>query len=289
MAKHLEIINENNNVIIDDQFKIPMLIWKGVIRCDVARPWINPDYYDYWIRMYSSGDWTGSTTIFDIALEDAPFLSWFPFDNGNDFSPKKLKEISSQLFVAIRSVSGDMCKVGVGISRIKDPNDPNKERISFKVRGETIIQNDEIVVAVYSHYPLRPRNHSLTIYNEQGLLIYDALRPPLHFLGSMYGGVDASRNPAAVYNMPLPPEIDPIHVLMTGKSTLPYWAAYRIHSGGVSWADTQYKAVLSFPDSRNAQVTLWRVRGVNGNNSSYARNLFFENLIYCPYPMGNYF
>lgn len=282
VADYLKITNDNNNVIIDDSYNTPMLIYKGVIPTNIDNSFnVNTNIYSYWVFEYWRPNWTG---YIDIKYVKDPAELGFV---SSSWGPPQLAEIEKSLIVGVKSLSGDIAVKGTAILIRRQEEDGTYAYI-LRVRTYSDVQNANVEIVVYSAWELKSKNLGFSIYNETGKLIYDVMRPPMHYIGSMYGNVNAANTIAATYDMGMPPNIDSRYCYLTCKSATPYYAAYRIHAGGVSWADTTYKAVLSFPSPSSARVQLVRVNTVAGNNSSYSRNLYFENLIYCPYPNGVY-
>ncbi|ENX33530.1 hypothetical protein F889_02191 [Acinetobacter colistiniresistens] len=277
MAKHIELVNTNGNIIIDDQYTVPMLLWRGFVK---ATDYIRVDSSSLFSeihRQYTLYDWSGR-----VRFHEGDDASGMPFDS-SDYSLPANRERSASFIVAVRQKDGYACTGGAAAGL-------DTATGKFFVQAYVYCEaNVDVEVCIYTPLKLRPSKHTVAVYNAAGDLIYDVMKPPLHFLGGLHGGVDARNNPAAQYNVNLPPNIESQHVFITSNSAMPFYAAYRITSNNIQFASTNYKAVMTFPSSSQAQVTLWRMSTVGGNNNSISTNTFFENLIYCPYPLGKYF
>jgi hypothetical protein len=104
----------------------------------------------------------------------------------------------------------------------------------------------------------------------------------------MRGELNVWQYEAGRFEMAIPEGVLPEHCFITNMSGTPYYSAYRIHSGGVSWGETGFKSVMTFPTPSLLRVQVVRVQDFQGSNSAFGYGGYFENLVYCPYPYGLY-
>lgn len=286
VAKYAEITNQDNVVVIDDSNPIPMLIYKGVAHPTANNPMpkiafdgseiIISDVRYYYVSWFN---WVEHVTIFETSD-----LNAIPFDISSDITDAQLMEIAESLLVACRCNNGGYgMKSTMSFTRVN-----GVYKLVANIQCE--VNTGEVEFCVYStNASLKPhKGLRCCFFNQDGKMVFDFLKPPLHILGNCYGGVNATSDPAATYTFAVPDGIDSRYAYITTRSAIPWYGAYKIGSS-VSYACTNYKAILTFPNSSTAVVTLRRVSAVNGSNSATAINMFFENLIYCPYPLGKYF
>ncbi|WP_284084012.1 hypothetical protein [Acinetobacter nosocomialis] len=282
MVKHIELLNGNDKVVVDDQYSTPMLIYKGVITTSVDNTVKPADYIQYWIPMYWKGPWKGNVNIKD---EENPFNVGFM---SYDYSDEKLAEITSSLVVACRPIGGDYATSAQAIFYKNTDKNTGKVTYRLTVSAMSEIQNSTVEVCVYSFFELKPKKLGLTVKDANGRLIYDVMRPPMHFLGACVGTPDVWQDVAAVYNFTMPPNVDSRYAYLTSKSASPFFAAMKFQSSGINYAETVFKSVMSFPSPTQAKVVVRRANYVAGSSNAYAISLYFENMIYCPYPAGIY-
>ena len=126
----------------------------------------------------------------------------------------------------------------------------------------------------------------MLVYNAQQELVFDALKGYLQHVGTLHGGVrvGAGVGVAATYTLALPATVNQQHfIYFPAFHPFHFYAAYRISSSGVSYASTHYRPVLSFPNATTLQVQLVAQRNVSGYTNHNLTQVFFENIIYCPY------
>ena len=109
-------------------------------------------------------------------------------------------------------------------------------------------------------------------------------------VGTLNGNVNVGANVsvAATFTVTTPPNLNQQHLYISQRSTLPFYAAYRISSGGVSYASTIYRPVSTFTNATTLRVQLIAQRNVSGSNSAQSYSGFFENVIYCPFESDIY-
>lgn len=265
MAKYLEIRNANNNVIVDDDYKVAKFLYRGsfMTSWEIFDPWVINDglVFRHWTR-YSV-----------IKFKDFSDLG---FTEGLEW-----KDVIGDLMVFARSPSGNAFKADVFITKYSNQTEWNLE-----VRVGSDKPYFEVEFCLYTMSDMKPCSMGAQAFNENGELVFDAMRGYLQVVGSMYGGVNVRNNPAAVYEMKIPEGLNMDNVFISHRSALPYYEAYRINSGGVSFAQTYFYPVMSFKDSTTLVVKLEQQNPVSGNNSASAYNAYYENVIYCPYPSG---
>lgn len=272
VAKYIEIINDNKIVVIDDTYLAPKLIARLTIDTNFTRP------EDQWaIPMYATWKTTGTHYI-----KETNTLRELGFDY--DDTSEAISEINSTLFVFARSLTGRGLKV---TARVSKSGTTGKYVISIKLDSD--ILGDEAEVCLYSASPkLQPLPYGMAAYNEKGEMVFDALRGVLQNIGTIGGGVNVWQDPAAVYTIDVPTDIKKEDVFISFRSGMPYYSAYKISSGGVSYGDTNYEPIMDMTQKGKIIVRLIRQRYVAGNNSSYGYGGYFENVICCTQPPGIY-
>lgn len=265
MAKYLEIRNANNNVIVDDDYKVAKFLYRQAI----MTTWqetnqaaiVDGAVFRYW-------------TVFVVkkfnSFEELGFVAGLEWD-----------AVVSSFMLFARSSSGLPFRASLNL--IKYLNDP---QWTLELRIGSDHSYFEVEYCIYTMQDMQPCSMGAQAFNERGELMFDAMRGYLQVVGSMYGGVDVRNNPAAIYEMKIPEGLNMDNVFISHRSALPYYSAYKIGSGGVSHAQTYFYPVMSFKDSTTLVVKLEHQNPVGGNNSATAYNAYYENVIYCPYPSG---
>lgn len=284
MVKHIEITNDARRVIIDDQFSVPMLIAKATVRTtrltDNPRP---PGFYR--IPFFATLPWTGNIMIkrgkreaFDIEL---PLIS-----AAATLAEQReiMFKFSSSLIVAGRCADGDYATIPIAYFFYYADTD----EFALFLEAQHELQGGVTDVVVYAAGGIRPKRETLAVFNSDGKLLFDARMPPLMYIGSIYGQLEVWRTVAGTFTINLPPDVDKLHVYVTQRSGAPFYSAYNIHSGGVSYGQTTFKKIITFPVPGKVAVQYVRVNYVEGSNSAYGYGGCFENIIYCPYPEGAY-
>lgn len=287
MAKFIELMNEANNVVIDDAYNVPMLLKRGVVSTVTSNyvPKYDPNNSE-WFFNYARFDWLGQVIVQTWSVpEEIPYGANVNSSMTVDEIRARLEEVSYDMFVAVRSgVEGYGAIAKASFDYVS-----STQLFRLIIRCESELNGNSVGYALYTYTPLKPISPTVAVFAENGSLIYDVRRPPMIFLGSLYGNLNLKQDIAGIFNFTLPNGINPNDVYVTNKSGAPFYSAYKIHSGGVSFASTPFKTVLTFPAANMATATVRRVKSVSGSNGPTYYGGFFENLIYCPYPMGNYF
>lgn len=265
MAKYLEIRNANNNVVIDDQYNVAKFLYRdSAITSGVVAPvFVVIDGNNFIYR----------TTHIVKVFKNFQALG---FADGLNYV-----DIVGDLMLFTRSPSGKPFKAKLQLVYYRDRDEWELELMVGSDHPTFIVE-----YCIYTMSKMRPCSFGAQAFNSKGELVFDAMRGYLQVVGSMYGGVDVRNNPAATYEINIPAGLDMNNVFISCRSAFPYYAAYKIGGGGVSYSQTYFYPVMSFPNPTTMIVKLDRQNNVSGNNSATAYNAYYENVIYCPYPSG---
>lgn len=287
VVKYIEIANEQSNVVIDEQYNVPMLLARVTVSTTVSTytPKIYPNQNDSeWMFNYAKFDWIGS-----VAVASWASAAEVPFELEGDVSTlvlltEKLNSLALDMVTASRCLSGDY---GV-LSSVYAYHDKVANKVELRLSAECELRGGLVEVVVYAPSNVKPVNPTLAIFSETGKLVYDVRKPPMVYLGSVYGDLNLKWQIAGNFFYTIPVGIERKDVFMTSKAGAPYYSAYKIGAGGVSFASTPFKTVVSYPSATQINVQVIRVRNVSGTSGETFFGGFFENLIYCPYPPGLY-
>jgi len=279
--KLLELLNDDGNVVIDEQFNVPMLIAKGTVRCSRDNKLTAPPGYSFF-EYFARCAWYGST----ILLEAPPsaFGNMYAGVTTDAGMTAINLQFMENFIVAARCVQGGYAWLAGAALGWR----PSDGKVVLAISAQCELQNGDVEVVVYKSEGLKAERETLAIFDPEGKLRFDVRKPPMMFLGSLYGGVNVWQYEAARYEMDIPADIDPAHCFITAKSGAPFYSAYKIHSGGVTFGSTMFKSIMTFPVPGKLRVQLIRVNSVDGSSGAYGFGGYFENVIYCPYPSGVY-
>ena len=269
MVKYFEIRNDNVNVVIDDKFVTPkFLIKKQVFTSSTLKPASN--------YRTPTNEWAYNYQQHILAF--GPSLRALGFDYPD--TEAGLTEVRRRLMVFARNDNNEAFRA---LTFIRYDNTSARYELGVSVVADT--PNSPIQLCLYTTAKMTPSKLGMLVYNAQQELVFDALKGYLQHVGTLHGGVrvGAGVGVAATYTLALPATVNQQHLYISQRSSLPFYAAYRISSSGVSYASTHYRPVLSFPNATTLQVQLVAQRNVSGNNQSQSYSGFFENIIYCPY------
>lgn len=268
MAKYFELLNDNQNVVVDDQFHTP----KFLIKTDITT---GSDLYtgNYKIDA-NTWKYQAKTTV--IARGDTLR------DLGFDYDDSDFLLVMSRLLVFAQSSSGEPFRVEPEIWRASDTG-----QMILGVDAVADVANTAITICLYTTAKMLPSRLGMLVYNENGEVVFDALKGYLQHVGILNGGVVVGQTVAATYQIDIPEGMLSEHLFISMRSALPYYAAYRIQST-VTYAYTYYYPVMTFPTLTSMQVQLIQQRSVNGSTNATRYNHYFENVIYCPYPKDIY-
>lgn len=286
MVKHLEIMNELGNITVDENYSVPMLVMKGRI---TASNYIPPTTYppgyvvrDRFVRDYS---WHGRYTLFSSSnLADFGDLFEGITIDDEDEIIAILTTYNQDNIVVGRCVTGSYAIIPFGGLSW----DKYTKIMSLYVGAYCELKDAKVDVAIYKTTNITPSSYGMVIQDGSGKILYDVMKPPMMFLGSMSGTLNVSQYEAGRFTMTIPDGISPDDCYITRMSGTPYYSAYNITANGVTWGDTPFKSVMSFPSPTTLQVSVVRLYAVAGSNSSFGYGGFFENVVYCPYPYGLY-
>lgn len=292
MAEYFNLINDNNEVVIDDKFFIPMLIYRGKYSTNIHLPpvtqWIKMRFYTHW-------EWVGRLSLGRKGTMKE--LGLVPrIDQTPDMDEQKLTEV--------RAEAGRISKLFITCARTDVPNTgvsgrlelisywvDNNTRLEFEllITFQSRFQGTPVELAIYcmDSRVLRASNIGFQIFHDTGEVLFDAFRGVFQVIGVMNGGVDVWKNPAATYVFQIPKIIDKKDVFVSCRSGLPYFSAYRIHNSGVDWNYTSFEPRLEFTQD-SLIVRLMRQKDFGGSNSAYGYGGYFENVVYCMQPEGIY-
>lgn len=267
MANYIEIKNANGKTIVDDRWSIPKFLYRGKVK-------------------------GGGATVSNVQTD------------GNSFRCRNTVTFLSM--PSFRSMGFDMDDSTESWRLIKNSmllfarsENQSPFRVMFEMHGSNIegmawdlklfVGSDwpdhEIEFCLYTDLPMIPCKMGAQAFNEKGELIFDAMRGYLQVMGTMSGGVNVRQNPAATYRMPLPPQLDTKNVFMSFRSTLPFYSAYNIGANQVRYGATFYYPVMRY-EGQTIVVDLMQQYNVDGSNGATEYNMFYEHMIYCPYPSG---
>lgn len=283
MVKHLEIANELGNIVIDENYSVPMLLLKGRVKCSTKVTFANPPA-GYTFRYYYARSlaWSGYVRYMEGPIESFGDL----FAGATTLAEIRavVTNFNEGNIIAARCASGPYATIafgGLGYDSIT-------LTAFFILSASCELQNGEVDIVVYKSRNNKPSPFGMIIQDGDGKVLFDVMKPPMTFLGSMYGGINVWNNEAGRFDLTLPEGTNPEHCYITNMSGTPYYSAYNIHSGGVSWGETAFKSVMSFPSANLLRVQVLRVNAVAGTNSAFGYGGYFENVVYCPYPSGLY-
>jgi len=271
VAKYIQITNDNNKVIIDDNYIIPKLILRTTISTSTQVTQSTTV-----TSLFPSWSWRGNISI----VQDSARKLGFDIDS----TVANGVELDSSLILACRPVNANIGFSGVVSATI---NDAGQATLSCSVFSNT--QNAQIEVCIYTTHPrLKRAQITAAAMNGNGDLIFDARRGCLQNMGVLTGGVNVNNDPAVTYTINVPSGLLQENVFITSRSSLPYYSALKYSASGVSYADTFFEPIFDFSQANKVLVSLRRQRYVAGNNVVRALAGYFENVIYCHQPPGNY-
>ncbi|TSH74873.1 hypothetical protein E2K73_07630 [Acinetobacter sp. RF15A] len=284
MVKHLEITNDTGNVVIDENYQVPMLIARGAVVADRSstRP---PDPPGYSITTFFVDwtPWSGRINLRESAnVED--FGDIFQGAATDDERGAAARTFNQDLIIGYRVRNGEHAVIPNGGVQW----DKYAQKAFFFLSIMSMSEGAEVDIVVFKMADVPPSKQGMIIKNGEGDILFDVMKPPMMVLDSVYGNLNVNNHEAGRFTINIPDDIQPAHCFVTHCSGTPYYSAYRIHSGGVSWGETFFKTLMSFPTPNQIMLRVVRNNNVDGNNSSFGYGGFFENVLYCPYPNGLY-
>ena len=269
MAKYFELHNTNSRVIVDDQFNTPKFLFKKDVYTSST-----PNTSQYKVDAQTFA-YEYSRTI----IAEADTLRGLGFDYPDD----DVQIVRTRLMVFARTSAGQPYLV---LPRLVKDSVSGKWQLGVSATADS--PNVPITVCMYTTAKMLPSKLGLLVYNSSGELVFDALKGYLQHVGILNGGVRVGNAIAATYTTTIPSGMSSDNLFISMRSALPYYAAYRISSSGVSYAYTYYYPIMTFPTPTTMQVQLVQQRNVPGDNSATRYEHYFENVIYCPYPKDVY-
>lgn len=271
MASYIEVRNANNAVVIDDQFSIAKFLYRDSVSTRSTQS----------SQSASDGPKYKYVNFAPLIRFNKPSDLGFIMPDGLDnTSPEALAYLKREIMVFARCnvTTAFMAKVEVMLSSNGDGV------VRFDVKAD--LPDTPIEICLYTTAPMIPCKYGAQAFNAKGELVFDAMRGYLSHVGTMSGGVDISKYIAATYTFEVQGDLDPKNLFISFNSTIPYYSAYNIHSGGVSYGSTLFPPVMSFPSPNTLRVDLVKQNEVSGDNNKNSFSHYFENVIYCPYPSG---
>lgn len=277
VANYLEIKNDNNIVVINDQYPLPCLIYRGTFTATdeyADQPGLSVFRFYSWNRFYSR--------VIRTATKPNDLRS-LGFDL--DFSDDNVNYIKRVLTGFYRTETGQGCFCVIKLAPVSNNKD-NPYELIFEFQSNT--KNTVGEMAVYCLDPkiLFTTGMGGHFKNASGDIVFDFMRGPMQIIGTMSGGVNTYNDPAATYNLPIPSGLNEKNVFISAKSMLPFHSAYRLGNTITQYA-TLYEPRMTFTPG-NLKVELRRQSPINGSNSVYSFGGFFENVAYIVQPQGWY-
>lgn len=279
MARYLELSNDKT-VVIDDQYNVPMLISKGRLTTNTNNK-LNPlPDHSEWRHNYSRFEFRGihyyqvvnkNSLDLDGATTDAQIIA-------------RLAVLTERLITVVRCTNGSFANVAVADFSFNTVN----KNIFINVTGESEANTAILEYAVYLTNGLNPTSETMAIFNESGKLLFDVRRPPMMTIGSLYGDLDVWSYEAGNFNFTIPSDVQFKDCYITSKSGAPFYSGLRFNSSGISAESTPFKTVMTNPTPTTINVKVVRVYNINATSNGYGYGGFFENLVFCPYPLGVY-
>ena len=273
MANYLELKNDNQNVVINDLYPIPSLIYRGNSLTDTQF-----NYGVYLIAfLYTHWDWYGG-----IILKDSPTIGGLGFDLPE--SEASLDIINKNLLTMYRTDAGVGC---FAKASCRKKSDGTGYVLSISVESNT--QNLSVEAAVYVLNPkiLKASPIGGSFRDTDGKLVFDFMRGAMQIIGTMSGGVNPTQNIAATYNLEIPSGLDQSNVFITARSGLPFLYWYTMRPGGITQYFTAFEPVMTFSQN-NLQIQLVSQKPINNVSGSKSYGGFFENVGYVVQPKGVY-
>ena len=274
MVKYFEVRNDNHNIVIDDQFITPkFLIKRTVLTSSTLKPYaryITPT--NEWLYQSERSFLAHATTLRGLGFD-------------YDSTEAGLLEVRRRLMVFARNDNNAAFRAFpiIEYSQVR-------ARYELLVSVVADVPSIPIHICMYTTAKMTPSKLGMLVYNDKKELVFDALKGYLQHVGTLNGNVNVGANVsvAATFTVTTPPNLNQQHLYISQRSTLPFYAAYRISSKGVSYASTIYRPVSTFTDATTLRVQLIAQRNVRGSNAAQSYSGFFENVIYCPFESGIY-
>lgn len=285
VANYIELSNDKNKTVIDDSYNVPFLLSKFKVKVD------SPVNYGEGMTvtdLYPSGSYIYHHNLFEGSIDDIN-NKWglgmnIPSSATSSQVTGLVRGMIGRFIVAYRPITLEAAIIPEVTSF---NNGDGTWRLVLQVFSDVI--NAEAEIAIYYTGPASIKSSlGLQVLKEDGSVHFDLFRPPLCVLGVLNGTVNTSQHIGGVYDFSIPSDVLPEHCFLTYKSGAPFYSAYKIGARGVSYAQTHYKNIISFPNSTTLRVTSQRAKTVNNTNSPYGYGGFYELVVHCPFPIGDY-
>lgn len=167
--EYFYIENENNKVIIDDTYKNFSFLFKEVIYA-------------------SKGPVIGGVIMVGRSLPYSNLSEIVHTDEEFDIDSSNPDEYTS-ILVFRRSINGNPSRAGVA-----DVFDSDKQKIGFRGAVYSSVSNDPIEIAAYYLGTRKPSDLGLVLWNENGEVVFDALKGFLQVVDTLNVIVDVSKS-----------------------------------------------------------------------------------------------
>ena len=270
MASYFSIENSRNAVVIDDNYKNATFLGKVKIVSFYENPYlkINPNMVNYLPEYDLNFRYLASKRVLvdnasELGLDADSFLT-----------------IGDRTLAFGRCSSSDIFLVEAVVTY---HSETNRWSLAFNCWSDN--PNIEVTISAYTLNKRTESSFGEIAYNEQGEVVFDAMRGVLTNVGLLHGGIDLGRAVAATYILNTPTDIPVENIFISMRSMFPIRAAYKISSSGVSLSTTKYFPSMTKIDNSTLKVELVRQNTLGGSSASTNIGAYSENVIYCPYPV----
>lgn len=154
VAEYFYLKNDNNEIVIDDNYHNPTFLYKETIQTSTGTG--SPENL-----------WNGKTLPW-LGYGSVQYLSWFGVTG-------KTQKFDEQVFVFYRSQSWTCA-----VARILRPDTG-----AIQVRAYSLNQNDVLDIALFHLGQRVASNYGLVLYNEQSEVVFDAMKGFLHVVDNL--------------------------------------------------------------------------------------------------------
>lgn len=265
MARFFEMTNANHRVVIDDEFPVAKFLYRSNVvgaSSPISGSIKFEDTYGYEVRK---------------VIDTRPTAASYGFE-WTDNTEVGLRLLSSKLMCFARTdVTDNIIGARVYLELINNS-------VELVLHYRHSVANAMAEYCVYTTADMVPTKYGAQAFNENGKLVFDAMRGYLQVVKTIQGGVNVVNNPAATYLIDIPNGLDVRNLFISNRSINPFLRGLRISASGVYYNSVVYRPVQIIISPTQLQIQLIRVGTMPGNNSRYSFDGFFETVIYCPYP-----
>ena len=275
MANYLELRNDNNVTVINDEFPLPCLLFRGTVTTNVNNTPVGVNAF----RLYASYNYYGMVTKVATVSDDL-----YSLGINLPYSSENITLFNNNIIAFYRSDSGQGCMAQFSLVQ---SSSSNPVELQVVLSSSALGVSGEIVAYCLNPKLLLPRNFGGHFKNSSGEVVFEFMRGPMQIIGTMSGAVNTYNDPAATYEFNIPSGLDANNVFISCRSSLPFHSAYKINSKGVSQSSSIYEPRLTWTTSK-LTVNLVRQSPISGTNSVYSYGGYFENIAYVVQPRGWY-